>query len=221
MHDLYFIRHGKTRANEHGILAGRTDHPVLPEAKTELCRLAHEYTYPVAMAFYRSPLQRCWQTLNCLYPGVEAQIVDDLIEIDFGEYEGKHAPGIIRKIGVDRFANRELTICFPSGESISDCLVRGHRAVDIILTDLQQKGTTSAVIITHSMFISIFLKYCSSEKLDKGHLFCPNGMGVHVRVTPTVWRESRMVNLVGLLPHNAPREQLVDSPYSAYGVTSN
>lgn len=214
MLDLYFIRHGKTEANRQGTLAGRTDYPILPESEEELRRLAAEYPYPAGEAFYRSPLQRCMQTLNCLYPETEAQIIPDLIEIDFGVYEDKHAPGIIRRLGADRFVNRDLTLRFQGGESFGDCLERGHRAVDGILADMQRRGLTQAVIVGHSVFFSVFMQYCSSEKLSREQMFCPNGMGMCVRVNPAIWKEKRSVDFGGLIPPDAPRERVADSPYA-------
>lgn len=221
MLDLYFVRHGRTEANRRGRLAGRTDYPVLPESEEELRRLAEAYVYPMGEIFYRSPLQRCLQTLQCLYPGAEAQVVDDLIEIDFGAYEDQHAPGIIRQLGVDRFVNRDLTLQFPGGESFADCLGRGHNAMDLILADMQQRQLNCAVVVGHSVFFSVLMQYCNSETLSREELFCPNGMGLHARVDPTVWKKDRIVHFGGLIPPGAPREKVADSPYAAHNAVED
>ena len=56
-------------ANEKGLYIGRTDLPLSPAGLAELLALRAENGYPGAARFFTSPLSRCRQTLEVLYPG--------------------------------------------------------------------------------------------------------------------------------------------------------
>lgn len=86
---LHLIRHGQTEGNQKGLFVGRTDMPVSEEGFDELSRLRDTYEYPRVGAVYTSPLRRCIQTAEFLYPNNMLTVVDDLQEMDFGEFEGK------------------------------------------------------------------------------------------------------------------------------------
>ena len=86
---IHLIRHGQTEANAKGLYIGMTDLPLSPEGLAELLTLKREYTYPGAARFFTSPLTRCKQTLEVLYPGCRQEVVDGLAECDFGDWDGR------------------------------------------------------------------------------------------------------------------------------------
>ena len=86
---IHLIRHGKTAANAEGLYIGRTDLPLSPEGLRELLDLKKDYQYPGAARFFTSPLARCQQTLEVLYPGCQPETVAGLAECDFGEWDGR------------------------------------------------------------------------------------------------------------------------------------
>lgn len=57
----------------------------------QLLSMKQQYDYPGGARFFTSPLTRCRQTLEVLYPGCHAEVVDGLAECDFGEWDGKSA----------------------------------------------------------------------------------------------------------------------------------
>ena len=88
---IHLIRHGATKGNQLGQYIGRTDLPLAPEGAEQLRELSRAGGYPTAQAYYCSPLLRCRETLNILYPDAEPVVVEGLRECDFGEWEGKTA----------------------------------------------------------------------------------------------------------------------------------
>ena len=86
---IHLIRHGMTAGNEDGRYIGRTDLPLSPEGLAALLELKKKYEYPGAVRFFTSPLTRCRQTLEVLYPGCTPTPVEGLAECDFGRFEGK------------------------------------------------------------------------------------------------------------------------------------
>ena len=72
---IYLLRHGLTDANVQGRYVGVTDIPLCEEGKQNLKNMAEQYEYPNVGAVYTSPLTRCVQTAELLYPGIEPQVV--------------------------------------------------------------------------------------------------------------------------------------------------
>jgi broad specificity phosphatase PhoE len=91
---LYLVRHGATennRADPPRLQGRRTDPPLSDEGR-EQARRTGEFLAGCALdAVYSSPLLRARQTARAIAAphGLAAQIVDDLIEVDVGMWEGR------------------------------------------------------------------------------------------------------------------------------------
>ncbi len=81
---VYLYRHGKTKGNLLRKYIGRTDEPLCEEGKAELKKNMIEPRF-----VYVTPLRRTQQTAEILFPKAERVIVDNLREIDFGDFEGR------------------------------------------------------------------------------------------------------------------------------------
>ena len=66
---LWLIRHGKTEGNKLSRYIGTTDEPLCQEGTEFL----HKMDYPKVQAVYVSPLKRCVQTAEILFPGGESR----------------------------------------------------------------------------------------------------------------------------------------------------
>ena len=91
---IHLIRHGRTQANEEGLYVGRTDLPLSPGGLNALLALREGGGYPTAGRFFTSPLTRCRQTLEVLYPGCRQEVGEGLAECDFGRWEGRSAASL-------------------------------------------------------------------------------------------------------------------------------
>lgn len=210
---IALIRHGETPSNQRGCWVGRTDDPITKEAKTQLEELLKRYGYPKADVIYRSPLTRCLQTMKAIYPGREAVILEELAEMDFGEYEGMNAKEAIGLLGENPIVEKRKDFCFTGGESFEKCLSRGIRAMDTVVKNACLSGDKRISLITHSMWIGTLLHYCLDCQASNVQMYCGNGMGVMVGVDPEEWRLKRMVHFEQYIPKGAPRPKLEDSPY--------
>ena len=76
---ISLIRHGRTEANDKGIYIGRTDYPLSQKGISELYNKLDEFEYPHVGKVYSSPLQRCTETAEILFPDSSVQIVENLI----------------------------------------------------------------------------------------------------------------------------------------------
>ena len=95
--ELILVRHGTTRGNVEHFFVGRLDLPLLPEGEELARRVAP--TLPAVEHIYRSPLLRCRQTAQLLWPGVETTVVEELRETDFGPSEGRREAELAAKLG--------------------------------------------------------------------------------------------------------------------------
>ena len=86
---LYLIRHGITSGNLEGKYIGTTDLPLCEEGEDAISSLAALDVYPKVQKVYSSPLKRCLQTADIIYPERLLKRIDSIAELDFGEYEGK------------------------------------------------------------------------------------------------------------------------------------
>ena len=85
---LWLLRHGATEWALNGRHTGSTDLPLLPEGEAEaraLCPVLSQQTFA---AVFSSPLQRARRTCELAGLGDQMQICDDIIEWNYGDYEG-------------------------------------------------------------------------------------------------------------------------------------
>ena len=65
---LHLVRHGMTMGNLEGRYVGRMDIPVCADGVKELKALMEKHNYPAVQEVYTSPLIRCRQTADILFP---------------------------------------------------------------------------------------------------------------------------------------------------------
>lgn len=210
---VHLIRHGTTEPNTEGKWAGSTDVSITRQAEAELGELSQRYPYPQSPVIYRSPLIRCKQTLEAIYPGREAVIIEDLRELDFGDYEGAYEPDALKELGTNVFCDMRLDFTFPGGEAFGECLNRGIRALDQIVWEAVRTGTEEVLVVTHSVWMSVLLKYCLNPEGFGTSLFCGNGFGITILIEEKEWSQKRQFHFGGYIPEGAQRPRYEDSPY--------
>ena len=119
MREIILIRHGKTFGNTLGRYIGTTDEELCPEGREELADLRESGQYRSIRPdlVYVSPLRRCRQTAEILFPGVPQEICRDLRECDFGEFENKNYKELSGNPAYQAWVDSGGTLPFPGGES--------------------------------------------------------------------------------------------------------
>lgn len=196
---IHLIRHGMTEANQDGRYIGRTDLPLSPEGLAALLALKDKYQYPGGVRFFSSPLTRCRQTLEVLYPGCQPTLVEGLSECDFGEWEGKR---LMDLKGDERFlrwmegADRSI----PGGEDSEQFRARVCAAFEGIVNDLIHAGNTEAVICTHGGVITMLMQLYGLPRLDPKDCLANPGQGFTLRVTPSIWMSEPLAEVLCMIP---------------------
>ena len=85
---LWLLRHGATEWALNGRHTGCTDLPLLPEGEAEASSLSPILGQQPFAAVFSSPLQRARRTCELAGLGDQMQICDDIIEWNYGDYEG-------------------------------------------------------------------------------------------------------------------------------------
>ncbi len=112
---MVLLRHGATEWSQTGQHTGRTDIPLL-ELGREQARAAGELLRGMTFAqVFTSPLLRASST--CVLAGYEGEHVPDLMEWDYGDYEGRTTA----QISAER----------PGWTLWNDGVVDGERAADV------------------------------------------------------------------------------------------
>lgn len=196
---IHLIRHGKTDANRQGRYIGRTDLPLSPEGLQELLSLQKTYTYPGGVRFFTSPLMRCRQTLEVLYPGTQAEVREGLAECDFGDWEGqsivqlKNDPAFLSWM---EGSSGEI----PGGESTEEFHRRVTGAFEDLVQDLMRTGDTEAVVCTHGGVIMMLMMTYALPKLDMADCVAEPGNGFTLRITPSLWMREPVAEALCMIP---------------------
>jgi probable phosphoglycerate mutase len=86
---VYVARHGETAWSLSGQHTGRTDLPLTPHGEGNAKRLGERLKGLTFVKVFSSPLQRASRTCELAGFGARAEIDADLVEWDYGEYEGR------------------------------------------------------------------------------------------------------------------------------------
>lgn len=126
--DVYLVRHGETEWSRSGQHTGLTDLPLTAGGEEQARRLQAQLK-PVSFAkVFSSPLQRAKRTAELSGYGSIAELDRDLIEWNYGDYEGKKRDWIL--------ASRPGWLIFrdgcPNGESPADVGIRADRVISRI-----------------------------------------------------------------------------------------
>ena len=121
---IVFARHGETAPNREGLVLGRASDPGLTdEGRRQADRLAALLGKEEPVAVLTSPLLRARETAGAIAGacGLEPEIDDRLVEIDWGTWEGRPVAGI-GSAEVERLRADAGTA--PEGESLATLAAR-------------------------------------------------------------------------------------------------
>lgn len=115
--EIVFIRHGRTSANKENRYLGKTDESLSLEGIEALRQEKAEKIYPEIDYLFASPMKRCIETADILYPGKVPILVPQWKEMDFGLFEGKNYQELNGDKQYQAWIDSGGTLPFPQGES--------------------------------------------------------------------------------------------------------
>ena len=202
-----------TRANTLGIFCGRGNYPLCQEGIDDIISIVEKHPYDKVDRVYSSPLLRCVETAHYAYPKQALEIVEDLQEIDFGDYEFKQASTAKELDNYDEYMRFEPTFAFPNGETLGDLASRGVKSIKEIIKKSFDNDDKSIGIVTHSMLFLSAIKELGTKLPELSNLFLPNGMGISFETDEEYFKETGLIRCCDLEPKGATRPDMTKSPY--------
>lgn len=98
MAELWLVRHGETAWSLSGQHTGRTDIPLTPRGRQQAELLGRRLMKKTFALVLTSPLHRARETCELSGQGQSAISDDDLLEWDYGAYEGKTSAEIRKEV---------------------------------------------------------------------------------------------------------------------------
>lgn len=155
---IYFVRHGQTDWNKVGLFRGRADRSLDEVGKRQGQLVADALKDKGIKGLYSSPMQRTIQTLSPTSRKIRGSshvtMVNDLIDIDYGDWQGVSKTEVPEKWPDIWKTWREdpFSVTFPNGESLIDVQKRALTAVDQIRNDC---GDTTVAVCTHRVILKV------------------------------------------------------------------
>ena len=178
---LYLIRHGKTQGNLERRYVGTTDEPLCPQGREALAGKS----LPAVEKVYVSPMLRCRETAKLLYPDAPHEVVEDLRECSFGDFEYRTYEDLKDDPAYRTWIGTLGEAAPPNGESKAD--VAG-RVLAVFRSIAARHGPEDRIaIVSHGGTIMVLL-----EALEDSHQYyqwqAPNGGGYRCR-----WDGERLI----------------------------
>jgi len=167
MGEVYVIRHGQTEWSRSGRHTSVTDLPLLPEGEDQARALRTALDGRSFAAVWVSPRLRARRTAELA--GLTATgIDDDLVEMDYGGYEGRTTADISAELGRSWSVWRDRGPAESPGESPADVGVRVDRVLDRVRARL---ADGDVALVAHGHVLRILTARWLGLAPEDGALF--------------------------------------------------
>lgn len=182
---IWLIRHGMTEGNRHQRYIGITDEPLCAEGREALSRLQ----YPQPQILFASPLIRCQETAQILFPEKNICTIDQLSECNFGDFENKNYKELSGDPRYQAWIDSNGIMAFPGGETKEECASRNlegfRKAVSLCI---RNEITDAAMVVHGGTIMNIMEQYAVPRKtFYEWHV--GNGCGYQVELDPVLWEK--------------------------------
>lgn len=150
---IVLIRHGETEWSLSGQHTGRTDIPLTEAGRSRAARLEPAIAHHEFGLVLSSPLQRAQETARLA--GLNPELDDDLLEWDYGAWEGRTTADIRSELGDPTWVIWDYPIPpgATPGEQPSDVAVRAQRVIDRCAPILA--SGRDCALVAHGHFLRI------------------------------------------------------------------
>lgn len=168
---IFFIRHGKTTGNLKKRYIGKIDESLCNIGIDEI----KKQKYPDTEIVICSPMKRCIQTAEIIYPDKEIFTYKDLKECDFGDFEGKNYSELSENTDYLKWLESMGQMPFPNGESHENFVNRCVRDFQKSVNDF--KSYNKIAYVVHGGTIMAVLERFSVPKKSFYDFQVKNGSG--------------------------------------------
>ena len=174
--ELILMRHGTTQGNLEKRFIGTLDVPLTPQGEELALRVGP--TLPKVAHISRSPLLRCRQTAELLWPGVEMTVIDELRETDFGPFEGKNHEELkddpLYQAWIGQPGTHLNFAAMPVGETAQQVVDRVSIGLEKLAKDAAARKFERVGVVSHGGALMGLLSKYGRPKRDYYGWMCPN-----------------------------------------------
>ena len=189
---LLFLRHGMTKGNQERRYIGVTDEPLSEEGREMLRQqMAKRAEKELPGIVFVSPLRRCRETAQILFPGVRQEIISELAEMDFGIFENRAYQGDLEHSPeYQKWLESRCEDQVPEGERKEDftkrCREGFEKALGILKQKTKERGTSAmtaasdeytAAFVVHGGTIMAILSVYAKDRREYYEWNPANGRG--------------------------------------------
>lgn len=189
--EVIFIRHLPTPGNEKRQYIGSTDE-TLSEQAVKIFRGRQEGSeavpYPEIQCLTASPMKRCIQTAELIWPGVPVRTEPLLRECDFGRFEGKTYEELKDEPAYVRWLESGGMTAFPEGESQETFRERCREGVRKWIRRWMEEGVTRAAFVVHGGTIMAALSGMAEGEHSFYDWQAGNGCGYSAKALEEEWK---------------------------------
>ncbi|QDU16238.1 Alpha-ribazole phosphatase [Gimesia maris] len=191
---IYLARHGETDWSISRQHTGLTDLPLTERGARNARRLGERLKSETFARVITSPLQRASSTCELAGFGKEAGVDDDLVEWNYGDYEGMTT----KEIDLQRPDWELFRDGCPGGESVAEVSARADRVINRI-----RAFDSNVVLFSHGHFLLMFAARWLGQDAALGRHFFLNTSALsilgyhHGRHDPVIrlWNDCRHVDI--------------------------
>lgn len=155
---INLIRHGKTAGNIAKKYIGATDEALCLEGISEIKKI----NYPACDLVISSPMKRCIQTAEIIYPDKKIIVCKGLEECNFGDFEGKNYIQLTGNPKYQKWIDSNGTGAFPNGENPENFR---KRCCKTFLKIVEQYNNIVVSVIAHGgTIMSVMEKFAVPER---------------------------------------------------------
>ena len=195
---IHLIRHAITDGNVESRYIGLTDIPVNQKGIDAVKKIMEEHSYPYIEKLYSSPLLRCKQTANMIYPDINPVLLDEFVEYNFGDFEGKTFEELKKDPVFAGWIKGQNSP--PNGETIEQLTQRCQIGFAKILDDMMKNKIMNAAVVTHGGIIGHILSQYGIPKKSLNEWICENAKGYTIHIDISLWMRSRSFEIANTVP---------------------
>lgn len=186
---IYLLRHGRTAYNAEHRYQGHRDIPLSDEGEAELVQA--DFSPQVV---YVSPLQRARRTAECLFPAARQSVVEALIEMDFGAFEGRNYLEMEDDPEYRAWVDGGCNGRCPGGEDRPEFCRRVCAAFEELVE--QAAAPQELVVVAHGGVLMALMERFALPERGYFDWEAPNGGGYVLDWDAGLWQSSRKLRLL-------------------------
>ncbi|MPM27470.1 2,3-bisphosphoglycerate-dependent phosphoglycerate mutase [bioreactor metagenome] len=186
--EIILLRHGKTAANLDNRYNGRTDDPLCEEGLQEANSAQKHASFTHV---YVSPLLRARQTAGICFPNAEQIVVNDLREMNFGDFEGRTADEMEHDSAYRAWVESNGMEACPNGESVPQFARRAAGAFVWVVGDAAKRGLQQIGVTAHGGVIMAIMYSFSHSDQTYYDWYVQNCGGFRLVIDESGWAEGK------------------------------